>query len=80
VHSARSRGRLGALFHFYGALFPVSRDLRLVSASKCGWRGARRFAQMIAAIEMGPGTWLKLAAVVAFMMGIVLAAWAANRQ
>jgi hypothetical protein len=35
---------------------------------------------MTAAIEMGPGKWLKLAAVVAFMMGIVLAAWAANRQ
>jgi hypothetical protein len=35
---------------------------------------------MTAAIEMGPGTWLKLAAVVAFMTGVVLAAWAANRQ
>jgi hypothetical protein len=35
---------------------------------------------MTAAIEMGPGTWLKLAAVAAFMIGIVLAAWAANRQ
>jgi hypothetical protein len=35
---------------------------------------------MTAAIEMGPGTWLKLAAVVSFMIGIVLAAWAANRR
>jgi hypothetical protein len=35
---------------------------------------------MTAAIEMGPGAWLKLAAVLAFMTGIVLAAWAANRQ
>jgi hypothetical protein len=35
---------------------------------------------MTAEIEMGPGTWLKLAAVVAFMTGVVLAAWAANRQ
>jgi hypothetical protein len=74
---ARSRARLGALFHFYGALFAMSRELRLVSASKCGWRGAARFWQMTAAIEAGPGMWLKLAAVAAF---IVLAAWAANRQ
>jgi hypothetical protein len=29
---------------------------------------------MTAAIEMGPAAWLKLAAVVAFMIGIVLAA------
>jgi hypothetical protein len=32
---------------------------------------------MTAAIEAGPGMWLKLAAVAAF---IVLAAWAASRQ
>jgi hypothetical protein len=35
---------------------------------------------MTAAIEMGPGTWLKLTAVAAFMIGIVLAACAANMQ